>query len=358
MKQIKIGSKTIGDGYPTFVIAEMAWSHDGSLEKAKKIFKGAGDADADAISVHITSLENYMVKDYGDTIKGPLSVGKDKGKENIYNYLDRINLKNSEWQELFSYARELGLIICAMPNDIQSIQLCEILNPDCYVIAAACFIEEQHVQEIAEQKKPVILRVGGATLGEIENTINALKGYDIEDILLLHGFQLYPTRMEDTNLRIIPSLKDIFGFPVGIAEHLAGDDSLAMVIPLVALACGATTIEKHLTHDRELKGEDYVSALSPDKFKTFVGQVRDVEKSFGSPAIEPLTEAELRYRMVSRKRAITAKPLKKGTIINSTDITYKRSDSGIYPDEVRSIIGKTTREDIDQDAAITWDKIL
>lgn len=355
MHQVKLGNKLIGNGYPVYIVAEMAWAHDGSLDKAKKIVLGASKAGADAISVHITSLKDYMVRDYGRSAQQTLSVGK--RKEDIYDYLGRISIKNSEWEELFSYAKGLGLAVCAMPNDIPSLRLCEKLDPDSYVIAAACFVEENLVSEVAKKKRPVILRIGGATLGEIENVINLIRAQGVEDIILLHGFQLYPTKIEDTNLRLIPSLKAIFGFPVGLADHIDAVSPLSMIVPLVSLGFGANAVEKHITHDRALKGEDYVSALNDDEFKRLVEYIREVEKSFGSPAIKPLSEGELRYRQVSRKRTVAGRPIRKGTKITREDITFKRADGGVYPDEVKSIIGRTAAMDIKPDEPITWDKI-
>ena len=150
----------------------MAWSHDGSVENAKKIIKGAADAGADAISLHITSVKDYMVKDYSCSAGQVVSASK--GKESMYDLSDRMNLKDSDWEELFSKARSVRLAICAMPNDMQSLRLCEKLNPDIYVIASSCFVEEDLVSGVAKRRKPVILRIGGAALGEIENTIVVL----------------------------------------------------------------------------------------------------------------------------------------------------------------------------------------
>ena len=191
MRQVKLGNRLIGDDHPAFIIAEMAWSHDGSVENARRIIGGAADAGADAISLHITSMKDYMVRDYGCSAGQTLSVGKEK--ENIYDYLDRINLKDSDWEELFSYAKSSGLAVCAMPNDIQSLGLCGRLNPDIYVIASACFVEENLVTEVAKQRKPVILRIGGASLGEIENTIDLIrKWWDI-----VPGSPMQDVRIED-----------------------------------------------------------------------------------------------------------------------------------------------------------------
>lgn len=339
-----------------FIIAEMAWSHDGSVENAKKIIRGAVEAGADAISVHITNLKDYIVKDYGCVAGQTMSAGKEK--LNIYDYLNKINLKDNDWQELFSYAKKLGLTICAMPNDIQSLRLCEELNPDIYVIAAACFMEEDFVSEVAKQKKPVILRIGGASLGEIEKVVSLIKKHGTDDIILLHGIQLYPTRIEDTHLKLIPSLRKIFGLPVGLADHIDAESELALVIPLLSIPMGATVIEKHITHDRALKGEDIEAALNPDEFKKFVGFIRETEKASGKSHFRDFSEAELKYRKVSRKRTVASKEINKNEKITKDSITFKRADEGVYPDESRDIIGRTANKDIKKDESITWDKIL
>ena len=356
MRQVKLGNKVIGNGQPAFVIAEMAWAHDGLVEKAKAIIKGTGNAGADAISVHITSVKDYMVRDYGSAAGRGVSAGKEQ--EIIYDYLNRINLQDSDWQEVFSYARGLGLVICAMPNDIQSLRLCEKLGADAYVIAAACFVEENLVSEVAKQRKPVILRIGGATLGEIESTVNLIREQGTGDIIILHGFQSYPTRIEDTRLGLLPPLRATFGLPVGLADHIDAESHLARIVPLVALAFGANAIEKHVTHDRKLKGEDFESALNPDELKELVEDIREIEKSFGPSSSEPLSAEEVRYRQVSRKRTVATRLIRKGKRITQEDIAFKRADGGIYPDESRFIIGRTASEDIKEDAPVTWDKVL
>lgn len=355
MNQVKLGDRTIGDGQPTFIIAEMAWSHDGSVENARKIIKGAADAGADAISLHITSVKDYMVKDYNCSAGQVVSASKEK--ESMYDLSDRMNLKDSDWEELFSQARSVKLTICAMPNDMQSVRLCEKLNPGIYVIASSCFVEEALVSEIAKQRKPVILRIGGATLGEIENTINLIKNCGTDDIILLHGIQLYPTKLEDAHLRLIASLKAIFGVNVGLADHTDAESNLALIIPLLAIPLGATVIEKHITHDRSLRGLDMEAALNPDEFRIFVEYVREAEKAMGISYFVELSVGQLEYRAVVRKRVLASRKIDKGEKITRQDIAFKRANDGMYPDQVKFIIGRTANQDIEPDNPITWDKL-
>lgn len=338
-----------------FVIAEMAWSYDGSVDNAKKIIKGAADAGADAISFHFTSMKDYMVKDYGCAAGQTLSAGKEK--EKIYDYLEKINLKNKDWEELFPYAKNLGLDICVMPNDFESFNFSKKLNPDNYVIASACFLEEDFIREVAKQKKPIILRIGGATLAEIEKVVNLIEREGNDEMVLLHGIQLYPTKLEDAHLSLIPSLARIFGLPVGLADHIDAESELALIIPLMALPLGVAAIEKHLTHDRSLKGEDIEAALNPDEFKKFVGYIREAEKALGHPYFKKLSEGELKYRNVSRKKAVAVKNINKDEEITRDKITFKRADDGISPSEIQYLIGRKAKKDIQEDDPILWDKI-
>lgn len=354
MNLIKVKNKIIANNSPTFIIAEMAWSHDGSVEKAKKIIRAASDANADAIKFHITSIKDYMVPQYGSG-KGRVSAGKEERR--IYDYLKSINLDRKAWEKLFSYAKGLGLFVCAMCNDLPSFKFASKLNPDIYDIHSSCLSDEDFIKEVAKEMKPVFLGIGASTIGEIERAIFWIRETGNNDIALMYGFQSYPTRLENMHLRYIQSLKQIFSLPIGFADHTDGGSELALITPLVALPFGANIIEKHVTYDRSARGEDFESALNPGDLKKLVQLVREVEKAFGSPAVRSFSEEELNYRQVSKKRAVAKVNIKKNEKITKDKITFKRSDEGVYPEESKFLIGRTAKCDIKKDEGLTWEKI-
>ncbi len=355
MKTIRIGRRKIGDQHPTFVIAEMAWSHDGSVEKAKEIIDAAANARADAICFHLTFMENYMVPQYR-TGKGRVSAGKEALP--IYEYLSRINLAPAAWAELFPYARKNGLLICAMCNDFPSVGLASNLKADAYVVSPASLAEENLVRGVAKKEKPVFLRVGGATMEEVERAISWMKEEGNENLVLVYGFQSYPTKLEDMHLKFIPTLKQKFQVPIGFADHTDGGSDLALVIPLVALAFGAKVIEKHLTHDRNLRGEDFESALDSPVFKKFVVNLRKIEEAFGFSDVRPLSKAEREYREIARKRTVAARDIQKGEKITRDKLAFKRSDEGIFPDEIERLLGKTAAKSMKKNDPITPDNVI
>jgi sialic acid synthase SpsE len=348
VKSIEIGTRLVGPGAPALIIAELAWAHDGDLDKAARIARGAAKAGADAFSIHVTSLPDYMVRHYGN----PGTVSDGKLTSDIYAYLEKINLGPEQVTTLAGTVRDAGLAVCLMPNDHPSLRLCERLDPDAYVLAPACFVEEDFVAALGEKRRPVILRIGGATLGEIEGAVNLLRENGADQLLLLHGFQTYPTRLEETNLRVLPVLSRLFDCPVGLADHLDGADDLALVIPPLALALGASALEKHITWDREERGEDFESALDPVRFATFVRYVRSAETALGGETMPSLSVDALNYRQVSRKRVVAAEDIPAGTVLEARHLACKRSDEGAQADQRTFLIGRRTRAALLKDAPV------
>lgn len=337
------------------IIAEIAWGHDGSIAQAMQLLQAAKDTGADSICIHITDLEDYMVQYYGSG-EGKISAGRSSLE--VYNYLDKINLKKEDWVKFKHEADLIKMKLCVMPNDLKSLKFSEEhIHPDFYVVSAACFVEEDFLRKIASFKKPTFFRIGGAFIGEIENAINIFREEGNSNIILLHGFQNYPTKLEETNICQLKVLKELFGFEVGLADHIDGADPIAKVIPILALAYGATYIEKHLTLDRAAKSEDFESALDPTQFKEFIQNVRAGEIALGNQVFGFLSDATLRYRKISRKRIVAKFDIPQGGIITHENTVFKRADDGLYPDQINIIIGRAAKIGIPKDYSITIDKL-
>ena len=334
----------------TYIVAEMAWGHDGSCDQAIELMQAAKDAGADAISIHITYLEDYMVPHYGSGA-GRVSAGKEHLA--VYKYLDDINLSEADWVRFCGAARDADIDICIMPNDLASVSFSEAqLKPEYFVLAASTFAETDLLIEIARSNRPCLFRIGGATLGEIEEAVQLFRANGDGQITLLHGFQNYPTEIGEINIRQLSALKEMFDCNVGLADHIDGADPVAKVVPVAALAFGSSCIEKHLTLDRSKKSEDFEAALDPEDFAEFVRNIRASELALGAGAWRPLTPAALRYRDVSRKRMVAAGNLEEGATISREDIVFKRSDVGLYPSEVSGVVGRVLKRSMSENEGI------
>jgi sialic acid synthase SpsE len=335
------------------IIAELAWGHDGDINQAINLLRAAKDAGADLFSIHITDIPTYMVKYYGNG-EGKVSAGRES--LDVYNYLEKINISEENWLLFSNEAKKIDLPLCVMPNDFNSLAFSEkSINPEYYVVSAACFVEEEFLRSIARTGKKTFFRIGGAYLGEIEKAINIFKEEKNAEIVLLHGFQNYPTKLEETNLAFLTTLKNLFNLEVGLADHIDGGDELAAVIPMISISYGATYIEKHITLDRNQKSEDFESALDPQQFAKMVGFIKSAQVAVGDNFISELSPATIRYRNVSRKRIVASKNLAKGERIQLHDLSFKRCDIGLTPDCLDKIVGRVLLKDINADDAINYE---
>ena len=349
---IRVGDRAIGDGAPAYVVAEMAWAHDGSRNRALTIVRGAAAAGADAVNFHVTSLPDYMVPRYG-TGKGRVSAGHESTP--IFEYLTSIALGPADWEALFAETRRLGLAVSAMCNDVASLAFVARFDPEILLVHASALTDLGFVREVARRGRPVFLGIGGSHLGEVERAIEAVRGEGNDQIVLQYGFQSYPTRPEDVHLRFIATLRETFGLPVGFADHVDGADPLAVWLPIVAVAMGASVIEKHVTHDRSLRGEDFESSLDPADLARMVASLRASERAFGSASWRPLSPAELEYRQVVRKRAVATARIEAGEPVVAATVAFMRADAGLYPEEFERVAGRRARAPIERLAPITAD---
>lgn len=332
-----------------YIIAEMAYSHDGSIALAQDIIDAAADAGADAISMHFTHMPDYMVRHYG---AGPGRVSAGKDTQPVYDYLCEISPSFDDWASVVAYAKVKGQDVIVMPNDWASLTFAETISPAAYVLSAACFEEYDFISAIGETGRPVYLRVGGATLGEIETVIALLRKAGNSSITLLYGHQNYPTQVSDTNLNFLTCLKNTFGLPVGIADHVDADEDFATIAPLLAVPLGVTCIEKHITHDRAKKGEDFESALNGDELALLIRRVRQSEEALGLKFAEGLDESSSQYRTVARKRLVAARDIQAGETLNREDIAAKRADEGESPVNMDKFIGRKLAIDITMDQGL------
>jgi sialic acid synthase SpsE len=350
---LRIGNHGIGDGQPVFIVAEMAWGHNGSVENGKKIIDAAADNGAAMINIHITDVGNYMVPQYG---AGPGRISGDRDVESVFEFHQNLNLDFDGFQALYDHARSRDLLISAMCNDFPSLDFAtENLDPDIMMIHPSCVAEERYLRAMAEKGKPLLLYVGGLRLSEIEDALQAAWAENNTEIVLQYGFQAYPTEIPDNHIHYIQTLKSTFGLPISFTDHTDADDSMALVIPLLGVALGAHMIEKHITFDRAAKPEDYEAALNPDEFKILVERIRLAEAAMGPKHWQPLSEAQQRYRNVVRKRAVAACDIPSGTTLGWENIAFKRSDFGLYPEELEHLIGKAAANDIKENDPIGWD---
>ena len=201
-------------------------------------------------------------------------------------------------------------------------------------------------QETQTKKLPVILSTGMSTLGDVENSIYALKEGGATDITVLHCTTNYPCPYPDVNLKAMLTLRDAFHLPVGYSDHTKG-----LEVSVAAATLGAAIIEKHFTLDCKMQGPDHAASTEPEEFAELVKAVRNVEVCLGTGLKEP-TPAERKISKVVTKRIVARQLIKVGDVFTENNICVKRNDKGVLAKQWDMVVGKKALKDYQIDDGI------
>ncbi len=333
--KIKISRKFIGENQRVYIIGEIASAHEGKISILKKLIKAGSKTGVDALKVQIFKADELVAKSHPK-----------------HKSFHEIELTEEEWKEAFSYAKELNVKLIADVFDLPSLNIAKKLGAIAFKIHSTNLTNPYMLKAVAKKKKPIFLGVGGSTLNEIGYAISEIRKNGNSKIILMHGFQGNPTKIENTNLKAIKTLREKFNLPVGISDHVDADSELAFIVPLVAIGFGACVIEKHFTLDRSKKGRDYYSSLNPKELERFVKLVREVERAIGTGKIV-LSKQEKGYRKIMKKSIVAREDIDKNEKITLKKIAFKRAMHGLSPKDANRVIGKRAKKKIKKDQPIT-----
>ena len=267
-REIKIGNKWVGDGHPTYVIAEIGINHNGDVQAAKDLIKAAHDAHVDAVKFQKRTPEICVP----DKQKGQMR-DTPWGYISYLDYRYKVEFGQTEYEEIDAYCRSLGIDWLASAWDVPSLEFIDAFNPPAHKVPSALLTDHNLLRAIKATGRPVILSTGMSTMDEIED---AVKFLDMDNLLICHTTSSYPCPPEELNLEMIHTLKNKFQCPIGYSGHEVG-----LVTTAVAVAMGACMVERHVTLDRAMWGSDQAASVEPQGVRTLVKYIRVTEKSLG-----------------------------------------------------------------------------
>lgn len=319
------------------IIAELSANHNGSLDLAKQTIIAMKEAGADAVKLQTYTPDTITLdckNGYFKINQGTLWDGR-----TLWDLYAEA-MTPWEWhKELFDLIKSLDMIYLSSPFDSSAVDFLENLNVPAFKIASFEITDVNLIKYTAGKQKPMIISTGVATIEDIELSINACKSVGNNQITLLKCTSSYPAPIDGLNLLTIADMKAKFGCAVGLSDH-----TMDTVAPIVAVALGATIVEKHFIMDRKLGGADSAFSLEPDEFKKMVLQVREAQKALGKISYE-LDEKALKSKEFSRSLFI-AKDVKKGEIFTAENIRSVRPSFGLHPKYLDDVIGRKALKDI------------
>jgi N,N'-diacetyllegionaminate synthase len=340
-RSFSIGARQIGEGQPCFVLAEVASAHGGSSDQALRMLEAAFKMGADGIKFQMFRADRLVVRGH------PLR-----------RDFERIELPERSWRAILRAAKASGLALFVEAFDQPSLDLAAEEGADALKIHSTDMEHPDFIRAVGAVGRPVFFALGGVPEAALLAALDLVGACPVG---LLHGFQTFPTPIEEIRLRDLAALKERHRVPVGFLDHTDGGSGFALVAPALATVCGADLVEKHFTLDRSLKGFDYQSSVNPEDFYRMVEFLRQAERAIGDGPAGESAAAELYHRTMGRV-IVAATLIGRGEALTADKLTFKRIDprepGGLAPSATDRLIGRRAARPIQADEPIREDGLV
>ena len=268
-REIKFGARKVGDGHPTYVVAELGINHNGDMNIAKKLIDAAAHAGADAVKFqkrtpHIATPPEQQ-KTMRETPWGYIT---------YLEYRYKVEFSEEQYCEIDRYCKDKKIDWMVSVWDEPSIDFMEKFVTPAYKIPSASLTDHNLLKYVRKTNRPVIISSGMSTTEQIKRAVGVV-GED--NLLIMHSTSSYPCSPQELNLKMIETLRKGFpGIPIGYSGHEVG-----LVPSVIAVALGACVVERHITLDRAMWGSDQAASVEPIGFERLVKYIRLAEASLG-----------------------------------------------------------------------------
>lgn len=347
---ITIGNRRVGAGEPTFIITEVSGNHHQNYEEAEAIIRAAAAAGSDAIKLQTYTSDTMTIN---SDKKWFFLGGEDTPalwkEQNLYDLYGTASTP-WEWQpRLKELTESLGMVFFSTPFDETAVDFLESLDVPCYKVASYEATDLPLLRKIASTGKPIIISIGFASLGEVEEALATLRTAGAKDIIVLHCVTAYSgtPNPELFHLRTIRDISERFDVISGFSDNNAGT-----AFPIASVYAGASVIEKHVTLSRNDGGPDARFSIEPNELAEMISGVREAEKVMGIPHYGPANADEERYKML-RRSLFVVKDVKTGEIFTKENVRVIRPGFGLPPREYEKVLGKKAIKDIERGDPLT-----
>ena len=345
----EISGRPVGLGAPPFVIAEMSGNHNQSLERALAIVEAAAAAGAHALKLQTYTADTMTI----DVREGEFFIADPNSLwagSSLYQLYEQAHTP-WEWHEpIFRRARELGMVPFSTPFDETAVDFLESLDVQVYKIASFENTDLPLIRKVAATGKPMIISTGMASVAELDETVRGAREAGCRNLVLLKCTSTYPSTPENTNIRTIPHLRELFGCEVGLSDHTMGCGAA-----VAAVALGATVIEKHFTLVRADGGVDSAFSMEPEEMRILVTEAERAWQSLGKISYGA-TSAEQKS-LVFRRSLYVVKDLEAGEVFSADNVRAIRPGLGLAPRWMDTVLGMTAKKVIKRGTPLNWNLI-
>lgn len=284
---VKIGNRLIGEGQPTYIIAEIGINHNGDLETAKDMIRAAHSVGADAVKFQkrtpLLCVPEEQRSQMRETPWGYIS---------YLDYRYKVEFGEAEYREIDTLCKSLGIDWFASVWDTEAVDFLEVFKPLCYKVPSASLTDLELLKKLVATGRTLIVSTGMSTMEEIRTSMNLIP---LDRLIITHTTSAYPCAPDELNLRMLETLKEEFPCPIGYSGHEVG-----LIPSVVSVALGSCLVERHFTLDRAMWGGDQAASVEPGGFERLVKYIRVTEQALGD-GVKKVYDSEIPIRKKLRR---------------------------------------------------------
>ena len=355
MPEIQIAERLIGDGHPTYFIADIGANHDGQLERAKTLIRLAKEAGADA-----AKFQNFqaakIVSDYGFRAMRGGQSHQDTWKKSVFEVYADASIPYDWTPVLREECDRVGIHYFSSPYDFESIDMLEPYVP-AYKAGSGLMSWPEALFYMAGKGKPLLIATGACELGEVVENVRSVLMLN-KDVVLFQCNTNYTgsdANFDHIHLNVLKTYAQLFpDLVLGLSDHTKKHATV-----LGAVALGARVIEKHFTDDTTREGPDHPFAMDPENWSEMVDRTRELERALGSP-IKTVAENERETVLVQRRCLRAARDIAQGELVTREmiDVLRPAAPGAIQAKEIQAVIGTKAAAAIPAGEALRWTMLV
>lgn len=332
--KFNIGGHKVEEGH-SFIIGEVAQSHDGSLGMAHAYIDAIAKAGADAVKfqTHIADAESSPNE--------PWRVKFSLQDESRFEYWKRMEFTPEQWAGLKVHAEEKGLVFLSSPFSVQAVDLLEKMGVVAWKVASGEITNPILIKRMTATGKPILLSSGMSSIDELDDAVKLVRSSSVP-LAVMQCTSSYPTPPKRIGLNLLTEYRDRYACPVGLSDHSGG-----IYAGLAAVTLGASLLEVHVTMSREMFGPDVIASITTKEMNKLVEGVRFIENALSNPVDKEASVNDFNdVRRIFTKSLYASKELDVGTIIQLDHLDIKKPGNGIPVKDIDNIIGRVVKNHI------------
>ena len=326
-----------------FIIAEIGVNHDGRLDRALELVQSAASAGADAVK-----FQWFDSRELLSSSASLVAYQHEAGESDPHRMLERLQLSSDDMGQLISCARGLELQTIVTVFTPHLVEVAMKLPWDILKTASPDLINRPLLEAVRATGLPLLVSTGGSTLQEVQKSLSWIGTHELG---VLHCVSSYPTTEQDASLGAIRVLGETTGLPVGYSDHTTGLETGGL-----AVAAGASILEKHVTWDRNAAGPDHSCSMEPDEFARYIAFARRARQMVGGFE-KSVAHSELAVIAASRQSVSALIDIPEGTVLQREHLSTMRPGNGIPPARLDSLIGLRALRAVESGSLISFEDL-